>query len=128
VDPEELPNDYLDGPRHFDPSPEVSFLPHMVALAKKEGILLHFHRVKQRPTEQGSVRDSPAIQRYMTDLRRYLTGNSCIFTDESGDPALTLDMYADGDHIAHDPAIQQRYLENFWQRVGPLLSPHFPPP
>jgi len=124
---DDLPEAYQDGPRHFDPSPDVSFLPHMVALAAKEGFLLHFHRVKQRPEADSIWRDAPGLQRYLTSLRHYLAQNGCLYTDESDDPTLTLGMYADGDHLSQDPAVQQRYLANFWQRVAPLLSPHLPP-
>ena len=32
-------------------------------------------------------------------------------------------MYADGDHISEEDAVQQRYMQNFWERVGPVIAP-----
>jgi hypothetical protein len=32
-------------------------------------------------------------------------------------------MYVDGDHISSKESIQQRYLTNFWGRVGPVVEP-----
>ena len=43
------PGFYEDGPAVFDPSPDVSFLPHLVSLCKQHNIQLHFHRIKRRP-------------------------------------------------------------------------------
>ena len=122
ADDESNRNVYRNGPRKFDPSPDASFLPHMVALAKREGFKLHVHRVMQRPTPDGPRNDSPETQQYMSDLRNYMEQNGCLFTDESLDPTLTLDMYADGDHISSDPDVQKRYLENFWHRMEPLIG------
>ena len=117
------PGIYIDGPMVFDPSPDASFLPHMVALAKQMGWKLHFHRIKKRPSGGVDKQDLPLTTSYMKNLKAWLEQNGCVYTDESKDPSLTLDVYADGDHIDDDPAIQQRYHENFWQRVKPFISP-----
>jgi len=117
------PTFYEDGPHTFDPSPTASFLPHIIALAKAHGSQLHFHRVKRRPLTNNTRPDDPVLKRYMTDLHAYLTANGCLFTDESQDARLTLDMYADGDHISANEAIQKRYLANFWERIGPVIKP-----
>lgn len=117
------PGVYEDGPMEFDPSADASFLPHMVALARQMGWKLHFHRIKKRPTGGVDKQDRPVIATYMQNLKAWLEQNGCVFTDETRDPSLTLDMYADGDHIDDDPAIQQRYHENFWQRVKPMVEP-----
>lgn len=121
------PGIYVDGPMVFDPSPDASFLPHMVALAKQMGWKLHFHRIKKRPSGGVNKQDQPLIAAYMQNLKTWLEQNGCVFTSEMEDPALTLDMYADGDHIDDDPAIQQRYHENFWQRVKPFIRPDSSP-
>jgi hypothetical protein len=55
-------------------------------------------------------------------LKSYLEQNNAVLTDESQDPTLTLDMYADGDHIASDEAMQHRYADNFWARVKPIIG------
>jgi hypothetical protein len=109
--------DYTLGPQTFDPSPNASFLPHMVELAQKEGIRLHFHRVKRRPTPSGTRRDPAAIAQYMTELRTWLEARGCLLTDESADPTLLESHYADGDHLSADPAIQAQYRAGFWARV-----------
>jgi hypothetical protein len=67
-----------------------------------------------RPPEQ-----SPKLQRYVADLRRWLDENGATFHDDTGDPEQTLDLYADGDHIAN----RRRYTEIFRQRLDPLLRP-----
>lgn len=117
------PGIYEDGPMVFNSSPDASFLPHMVALARQMGWKLHFHRIKKRPSGGVDKQDQPLMADYMRNLKAWLEQNGCVYTDESRDPALTLDMYADGDHIDDDPVIQQRYHENFWQRVKPFISP-----
>ena len=111
---------YVEGPRVFDPSPRASFLPHMIALARENGIRLHFHRVKRRP--RGASPQSEWLMRYMSDLEQWLKANGCVFTDETGDPALPLSMYADGDHISGDPTVQARYRDLFVTRVRPFIG------
>lgn len=117
------PGIYVDGPMVFDPSPDASFLPHMVALGRKMGWKMHFHRIKKRPSGGVDKQDLPLTAAYMKNLQAWLEQNGCVFTDESQDPALSLDMYADGDHIDDEAAIQQRYHESFWRRVKPFISP-----
>ena len=117
------PGIYEDGPRTFDPSPKASFLPHLVQLASQHGITLHFHRIKRRPGTSNLRPDDVTMQAYMKDLEAWLAAHHCVYTDESQDASLTLDMYADGDHISSEQAVQERYLKNFWARVGPLLKP-----
>jgi hypothetical protein len=108
---------YENGPHVFDSSPDASFLPHMIALAKELGIKLHFHRVKRRPLANHTRPDPALLTAYLADLKQYLEMKGAVMTDESQDPSLTLDLYADGDHIASDEATQRRYAENFWARV-----------
>lgn len=109
--------------KKFDPSPDASFLPHMIALGKAHGWKMHFHRVKQRPYPDGTPQvDPPEVTTYMADLRAYLESQGCVLTDEANDDTITLDMYADGDHIQEAPAVRKRYLENFWKRVGPAIK------
>ncbi len=116
------PGFYEDGPVLFDASPDASFLPHIVKLAHDHGIQLHFHRIKRRPTTSNTRPDTLPLQTYMKDMRAWLEKNGCSFTDETDDARLTLDMYADGDHIADTDAIQKRYLDNFWERVAPIVK------
>lgn len=116
------PTFYEDGPSKFDSAPEVSFLPHIVELGRQHGIQLHFHRVKRRPLPDDTRPDSKALVAYMAALKAYLEEQGCFLTDETADRLLTLDMYADGDHISTDEPVQQRYLANFWERVRPVVQ------
>jgi hypothetical protein len=118
------PGFYEDGPTVFEPSPDASFLPHLISLCKEHHIKLHFHRIKRRPFEDGTRPDSDALAAYISALSQYLQKEGCLFTDESEDLSLTLDMYADGDHISADPVIQKKYLQNFWARVRPIVESH----
>ena len=45
---------------------------------------------------------------------------AAILHDDTGDPALTLDMYEDGDHVAARRAA--RYTEIFFNRLRPLFQ------
>ena len=118
------PGFYEDGPSVFDSSPDASFLPHLIALCKQHNMKLHFHRIKRRPFEDGTRPDTSAMKTYMNALSQYLQAEGCLLTDESEDPNLTLDMYADGDHISADEVIQKKYLQNFWARVQPIVESH----
>lgn len=115
------PGMYDGAPMKFDPSPRATFLPHMLALARQHGIRLHFHRVKRRPLPDGTRPDSRLLQTYMRDLRAWLEPQGAAFTDESADPAITLDWYADGDHVAKEK--KSAYAANFWQRTRFLFAP-----
>lgn len=113
---------YETGPKVFDGSPQASFLPHIIAVAKQTGARVHFHRVKLRSRVEGGSEDSAWMQAYMKDLRRYLEAEGCALTDESDDPEITRDLYADGDHISREPTLQRRYIDLFWKRVGPVIA------
>ena len=90
-----------DGPA-FDFARDVdrSVLPLMLRDASREGLTLCFVRVQRRPLPNGPPAQSPALIAYVHALREYLTSRGAILHDETGDPALTLEMYADGDHLA----------------------------
>ena len=117
------PGLYEDGPKIFDPSPQESFLPHMLALAREHGVKLHFHRIKRRPGADHQRPDRAYLQTYMVELRKWLEANGALLTDESPDQNIRLEMYADGDHISGETAVAERYLKGFWGLVGPLISP-----
>lgn len=118
------PGMYSQAPTVFDPSPSVSFLPHIVALGKKHDLRLHFHRVKRRPDENGRRPDLPVFRRYMDDLQAYLRDNDCAFSDETADPELNLSWYKDGDHI--DKQLREAFAVKFWALVRDQIGP--PPP
>jgi hypothetical protein len=98
----------------FDPSPEASFLPHLVTLARQHGLRLCFVRVKR-----ASGRQPEWLGRYVADLRAYLENNGAVFYDETGDDAITPEMYSDGDHIARK--FRPQVTERFYSQIRPLL-------
>ena len=65
----------------------------------------------------GAVASVAALRRRPA---HYVTARGAIFHDDTGDPALTLDMYEDGDHLARR-ARRRFYTENLYNR----LRPHF---
>jgi hypothetical protein len=98
---------------------EHSVLPLMLRDARQAGLTLCFVRVQRRPTANRPPPQSPALLAYVRSLREYLAANGALFHDDTGDPALTIDMYEDGDHLARHA--RRRYTENFYNR----LRPHF---
>ena len=113
----------LDADDHeFGSSVEHSFLPHMLQIAQAKGIRLVFFRVKKRPGENGElVSESPTAPAYQAALRAYLEKAGATLVDETRDAEVTLDFYGSGDHVK--TAMEKRYTEMFWRKVGPLLPP-----
>jgi len=98
---------------------EASVLPLMLRDAARAGLTICFVRVQRRPTANRPPAQSPALRRYVDELRAYVTARGALFHDDTGDPALTIDMYEDGDHLARHA--RRRYTENLYNR----LRPHF---
>lgn len=96
-----------------------SVLPLMLEEASTAGLRVCFVRVQRRPVGNQPPRQSPALRRYMTELRQYIESRGGVLHDDTGDPALTLDMYEDGDHLAM--AARRRYTEILFDRLGPLF-------
>jgi hypothetical protein len=99
---------------------DESVLPLMIRDARLAGLKLCFVRGQRRPSANRPPLQSLALRRYVADLREYLTAHGAVFHDDTGDPALTLDMYADGDHIAG--ASRRLYTEIFYTRLQPYLQ------
>jgi hypothetical protein len=108
-----------DGPFDFAGDVDDSVLPLMLEDARKAGLTICFVRVQRRPSANRPPPQSPALRRYVDDLRAYVTARGAIFHDDTGDPALTLDLYEDGDHLAR--RARRFYTENLYNR----LRPHF---
>ena len=120
----ELPEENTDNseagrPRVFNPAPEKSFLPHIVALAKEHHLALGFFRVKCRPDKEGITHQSEEMTEYSKNLRAWMAQEQCLFFDETNDPSITLAMYHDGDHLSE--AYKPWWTEYFWKRMSPLL-------
>ena len=97
-----------------------SVLPLMLRDAHAAGITLCLVRVQRRPVGGRPPVQSEKMLRYVRDLRAYVEAHGGVFHDETGDPALTLDMYEDGDHLAREA--RGRYLEIFVDRLRPLFQ------
>ncbi|MEO7933965.1 MAG: hypothetical protein ABIT76_12490 [Chthoniobacterales bacterium] len=106
-------------PRIFDPSPEKSFLPHIVDLADKNGTPLVFFRVKCRPGPNNITPQSEEMTAYIANLRKWMASRHCVFFDETNDASITLSMYQDGDHLSE--TAKPWWTNYFWQRMQPLL-------
>jgi hypothetical protein len=97
-----------------------SVLPLMLRDAKAAGLTLCFVRVQRRPEGGRPPYQSRALRRYVADLRAYIESHGAILHDDTGDSALTLDMYADGDHLAG--TARRLYTEIFFERLKPLFK------
>lgn len=111
----------LDADDHeFDTMVGPSFLPHLLRIARDQGIQLVFFQVKRRPRPDGRPGEqSPTAGAYEQALRAYLEKEGARFFSETGEADVTLDFYGSGDHVA--PAMMPRYTEQFWQKIGPLV-------
>ncbi|MFZ4767058.1 MAG: hypothetical protein ACOYMN_19065 [Roseimicrobium sp.] len=110
-------------PLVFDPSPEKSFLPHMVALSREHGFKLHFHRIKINPSIWPTgTKSEVTLPSYLEALQEYLSDNGCLYSDESVEHAITVPMYVDDVHIKSDQATQQSYMKVFWRHVQPFIG------
>lgn len=96
-----------------------SVLPLMLRDAKAGGLTLCFVRVQRRPIGNRPPYQSPAMRRYVSDLKAYIESNGALWRDDTGDPALTLDLYGDGDHVAR--SARAFYTELFFARLRPLF-------
>jgi hypothetical protein len=97
-----------------------SVLPLMLRDARAAGLTLCVVRVQRRPIAGQPPPQSAAMQRYIRDLQAYVESHGGMFHDDTGDPALTLDMYEDGDHLARNA--QAAYTDIFFDRMRPLFQ------
>ena len=94
---------------------DKSELPLMMREAQRAGLHLVFVRVQRRPVDGRPPYQSPALQRYTRALRAYIEGHGAALVDDTGDPAETLDLYEDGDHLSREG--RRRYTQAFAERV-----------
>lgn len=94
---------------------DKSALPLMLRDAEHAGLKLVFVRVQRRPVGGRPPYQSPALQRYMRELRRYIESHGGALLDDTGDPSQTLDLYEDGDHLSREG--RRRYTERFAERI-----------
>jgi hypothetical protein len=109
-----------DREANFDRDVNRSVLPLMLRDARAAGLTICFVRVQRRPLANRPPRQSPALRAYVEDLRRYVEAGGALWRDDTGDPAMTLDMYEDGDHL--DRSARVRYTEIFFERLRPVFG------
>jgi hypothetical protein len=105
-----------DFPRFVD----RSVLPLMLRDARAAGLTICFVRVQRRPIGGKPPVQSAAIRKYVQELRTFVESHGALFHDDTGDPAMTLEMYEDGDHIARE--FHAHYTEIFFARLRPLFQ------
>jgi len=98
----------------FERNLATSVLPEILRLAKTAGIRAAFVRVQRRPIGNKPPEQSPALQRYVKQLREYLLAHGAVFRDDWGDPDQPLSIYEDGDHIGRD--FRRYYTELFYRK------------
>lgn len=82
----------------FDRKINSSFLPEMIRSTKENDIQLVLVRVKRRREIEGNP-ESELVNKYMAGLERYLREANVPLIDFSNEPSLTLEHFADGDHL-----------------------------
>jgi len=98
---------------------DKSTLPLMLRDARQAGLTLCLVRVQRRPIGGRPSYQSPALKRYVADLKAYVEANGGVFLDDYADPNQTLDLYEDGDHLSRDG--RRRYTELFASRLARLF-------
>ena len=99
----------------FDAFVDKSALPLMLRDARDAGLTLALVRVQRRPIDGRPPFQSSALRRYVTKLQAYVETHGGIFMDDTGDPAETIDLYEDGDHLSREG--RRRYTERFASRL-----------
>jgi hypothetical protein len=99
----------------FDAYVDKSGLPLMLRDARAAGLTLVLVRVQRRPVDGHAPYQSPTLRRYVARLQAYIEAHGGIFIDDTGDPAQTLDLYEDGDHLSREG--RRRYTEAFAPRL-----------
>jgi hypothetical protein len=94
---------------------DTSQLPLMLRDAQRAGLRLVLVRVQRRPIGGRPPYQSPALQRYVRELRAYVESHGGVLLDDTGDPSQTLDLYEDGDHLSREG--RRLYTERFAERV-----------
>jgi hypothetical protein len=99
----------------FDAFVDKSALPLMLRDARDAGLTLVLVRVQRRPVDGRPPLQSAALRRYVAKLRAYVEAHGGVFMDDTGDPAETIDLYEDGDHLSREG--RRRYTEQFASRL-----------
>jgi hypothetical protein len=109
----------VDPVRAFEDSVSSSFLPLMLEIAREAGVNLVFVRVQERPNQDGSVHESPAMHEYSKALGEYLGTAGAGYVDFTGNPSIDRAMYYDSFHI------RARYLSDYTELFYNEIAPYF---
>lgn len=105
----------------FTTSPEDSLLTPLLDICRAHDIELVLFRVRRRVHSMGrDPREPQEVTDYVAAMKAWAEGEGIPWVDESYDPALSLDHFADGDHIKPDSL-------DFWtrtvvERLKPVLN------
>lgn len=110
----------VDAGADFDKALERSVLPLMFRDAARAGLTLCFVRIQRRPVNGKPPDQTKALRQYIAELRGYVEAHGGLFRDDTGDPAMTLDLYEDGDHISVQG--KPRYTAIFYDRLRSLFQ------
>ena len=84
----------------FDARVARSFVPEMVRAAREAGVILVHARCKSRAYAQRPNYETAAMKQYAENLTQYLQANRVHFLDYVHEPVITIDCYANGDHLS----------------------------
>ncbi len=91
-----------DNDADFHANVEMSVLPLLMSLAREHGLKLCFVRVQRRAADGGLRPESPALVRYMRDLRAYIEREGGELIDDQHDADVAALPYDDLDHVARE--------------------------
>ena len=94
-----------------------------VALADAAGAKLVFYRVKRRPNADNVTPQDEALATYTREFKAWAKQQGHEHVDENDDPAITLAMFRDGDHLL--PSAYDAYTDLFRERMRSLLPTPF---
>lgn len=104
----------------FQKALPVSFLPAMVEIARENNIRLVLVRVKRRREVRGLQRPA-GLDEYIRDLKQWCSSEQVPLIDFSEDARLTLDLYADGDHLNRGDG-RTLFTQLLTEQLKPYLS------
>jgi hypothetical protein len=116
---EDISYDDLDQPQ-WSTSPTAGFLPHLEKVAAEKNIRLVFYRVKQRDHTRNDWQAPEATRVYMEQFRAWAAERGHGFADESLDPEIVFEHFADGDHTREEdrPFISTRVAKAIGAALG----------
>jgi hypothetical protein len=104
----------------FTDDPADSFLPHLLHATREAGMRLCLYRVKRRRHASGAP-DPAHLTAYLAGLQAWAAANGVAYADETGDPALAITLFADGDHTQF--SARPLWTNRAASHLQPVLQP-----